>query len=93
MPRSGGSPPWPCSPGSAIGGVGGPLVGRLSEVATNDNANFLPPSAESTSVSKLVGRTTDTQTLPYLVVVERPSGLTPADLAGRPGATSPASPA
>src|SRR4051794_21932109 len=28
----------------AIGGVGGPLVGRLSEVATNDNANFLPPS-------------------------------------------------
>ena len=39
----------------AIGGVGGPLVGRLSEVATNDNANFLPPSAESTSVSKLVG--------------------------------------
>src|SRR6476620_1265199 len=64
----------------AIGGVGGPLVGRLSEVATNDNANFLPPSAESTSVSKLVARTTDTQTLPYLVVVERPSGLTPADL-------------
>src|SRR3954467_9676478 len=63
-----------------IGGVGGPLVGRLSEVATNDNANFLPPSAESTSVSKLVGRTTDTQTLPYLVVVERASGLTPADL-------------
>ncbi|MGO4360026.1 MMPL family transporter [Terrabacter sp. 2TAF16] len=65
----------------AIGGVGGPLVGRLSEVATNDNANFLPPSAESTSVSKLVGRTTDTQTLPYLVVVERQGGLTPADLA------------
>ena len=64
----------------AIGGVGGPLVGRLSEVATNDNANFLPPSAESTSVSKLVGRTTDTQTLPYLVIVERTSGLTPADL-------------
>ncbi len=74
----------------AIGGVGGPLVGRLSEVATNDNANFLPPSAESTSVSKLVGRTTDTQTLPYLVVVERPSGLT----AGRPPRPSrPRSPA
>lgn len=65
----------------AIGGVGGPLVGRLSEVATNDNGNFLPPAAESTSVSKLVQRTSDTKTLPYLVVVERPSGLTPADLA------------
>ncbi|MEW1955335.1 MMPL family transporter [Terrabacter sp. NPDC080008] len=65
----------------AIGGVGGPLVGRLSEVATNDNANFLPPAAESTAVSKLVQQTSDTKTLPYLVVVERPSGLTPADLA------------
>lgn len=64
----------------AVGGVGGPLVGRLSEVATNDNATFLPPSAESTAVSRLVERTTDTQTLPYLVVVERTSGLTPSDL-------------
>ncbi|GAA5025581.1 MMPL family transporter [Terrabacter aeriphilus] len=62
-----------------VGGTGGPLVGRLSEVATNDNANFLPPSAESTAVSKVVERSTDTQTLPYLVVVERASGLTAAD--------------
>ena len=35
-----------------VGGTGGPLVGRLSEVATNDNANFLPPSAESTMPEK-----------------------------------------
>ena len=64
----------------AIGGVGGPLVGRLSEVQTNDNANFLPASAESTAVNEFVQKTTDTQTLPYLVVLEKPSGLTPADL-------------
>ena len=64
----------------AIGGVGGPLVGRLSEVQTNDNANFLPASAESTAVNEFVQKTTDTQTLPYLVVVEKTSGLTPADL-------------
>jgi RND superfamily putative drug exporter len=63
-----------------IGGVGGPLVGRLSEVQTNDNANFLPASAESTAVNEFVQRTTDTQTLPYLIVLEKTSGLTPADL-------------
>jgi len=64
----------------AIGGVGGPLVGRLSEVQTNDNANFLPASAESTAVNDFVQKTTDTQTLPYLIVLEKTSGLTPADL-------------
>jgi RND superfamily putative drug exporter len=64
----------------AIGAVGGPLVGRLSEVQTNDNANFLPASAESTAVNEFVQKTTDTQTVPYLVVVEKASGLTPADL-------------
>lgn len=48
----------------AVGGIGGPLVGKLTEVASNDNANFLPPSAESTSVSKVVTKMTDTQTLP-----------------------------
>jgi RND superfamily putative drug exporter len=64
----------------AIGGIGGPLVGRLSEVQTNDNANFLPASAESTAVNEFVQKTTDTQSLPYLLVVEKPGGLTPADL-------------
>jgi len=64
----------------AIGGVGGPLVGRLSEVQTNDNANFLPASAESTAVNEFVQKTTDTQTLPYLIVLEKTSGLAPADL-------------
>ena len=64
----------------ALGGVGGQLVGRLSEVQSNDNASFLPPSAESTLVNTFVTKATDTQTLPYLVVIERPSGLKPADL-------------
>ena len=47
---------------------------------TNDNANFLPASAESTAVNQFVLKATDTQSLPYLVVVEKPSGLTAADL-------------
>ena len=63
----------------AIAAIGGPLVGRLSEVQSNDNANFLPASAESTAVNEFVQKTTDTQSLPYLVVVEKTSGLTPAD--------------
>ncbi|MGZ4776605.1 MAG: MMPL family transporter [Oryzihumus sp.] len=65
----------------AIGSVGGPLVGKLSEVQKNDNASFLPKSAESTEVQKLAGKFTDTSTLPYFVVVERPGGLKPADQA------------
>lgn len=65
-----------------IGGVGGALVGRLSEVQQNDNANFLPKSAESTTVNALAKKfSTGPDGLPYLVVVERDSGLTEADRA------------
>jgi RND superfamily putative drug exporter len=64
-----------------LAGVGGPLVGRLSEVQKNDNASFLPKSAESTEVGKLAATFTSTDSLPYFVVIERPSGLGPADFA------------
>ena len=64
-----------------LAGVGGPLVGRLSEVQKNDNASFLPKSAESTEVSTLAAKFTSTDSLPYFVVIERASGLTPSDLA------------
>jgi RND superfamily putative drug exporter len=65
----------------AIGGVGGPLVGRLSEVQTNDNASVLPSGAESTTVEKLSTAFASTSTLPYFVVLSRPSGLTASDRA------------
>ena len=61
--------------------MGGPLVGRLSEVQKNDNASFLPKSAESTEVSALASKFTSTDSLPYFVVIERPDGLKPADTA------------
>jgi RND superfamily putative drug exporter len=64
-----------------LSGVGGPLVGRLSEVQKNDNASFLPKTAESTEVSKLATKFTSTEALPYFVVIERPGGLTPSDSA------------
>ncbi|MEV1316403.1 MMPL family transporter [Micromonospora arborensis] len=62
-----------------IGGVAGPYAGRLSEVATNDNAAFLPTDAEATRAQDLTGDFVDRQTIPALVVYERPSGITDAD--------------
>jgi putative drug exporter of the RND superfamily len=64
-----------------LAGVGGPLVGRLSEVQKNDNASFLPKSAESTEVGKLAARFSSTDALPYFVVIERAAGLKPSDSA------------
>ena len=64
-----------------IGGLGGPLVGRLSEVQTNDNASVLPSGAEATKVEKLSSAFASTSTLPYFVVLSRPSGLTASDRA------------
>ncbi len=65
----------------ALAGVGGPLVGRLSEVQKNDNASFLPKSAESTEVSTLAAKFSSTNAIPYFVVIERATGLLPADSA------------
>ncbi|MFI7573903.1 MMPL family transporter [Micromonospora sp. NPDC049497] len=62
-----------------IGGVAGPFAGRLSEVATNDNASFLPTDAEATRAQELSGGFVDRQTTPALVVYERTSGITDAD--------------
>ena len=50
---------------------------------TNDNASFLPASAESTLVADEVAGFNDQESFPALVVITRPDGgvLTPADLA------------
>src|SRR5689334_7042830 len=64
--------------------VGGPLgsfAGRLAEVQKNDNASFLPKSAESTKVLNEFLRFAGRESLPTTVVFNRPSGLTAADRA------------
>ena len=63
----------------AISGVTGPLFGKLSSVQQNDNAGFLPTSAESTKASELATKFTsqDTSILPALVIFTGP-----ADAAG-----------
>lgn len=60
-----------------ISGVGGPLVGRLSEVQKNDNASFLPAQAESTEVMNEVARFSESEALPFIVVMEGKGAVTP----------------
>ncbi len=57
----------------ALGAAGGMAQGRLSQVQTNDQAAFLPSSAQSTLAADAARDFVDTQTLPALVV------LAPAD--------------
>ncbi|MBE4769697.1 MULTISPECIES: MMPL family transporter [Streptomyces] len=84
-----------------VGGVLGPYAGRLGEVATNDQAAFLPRSAESTEVITAQRAFRQDETLPAIVVwtgdglAERraPAGRLLASLADTPGVAGPVSPA
>ncbi|MFC7876235.1 MMPL family transporter [Isoptericola sp. NPDC057391] len=58
----------------AIGAFGGQAQGSLSSVQTNDDAAFLPASAESTQAAELAEEFTDSETLPALVVAETADG-------------------
>ncbi|MGW2613692.1 MMPL family transporter [Streptomyces sp. NPDC001500] len=51
-----------------VGGVLGPYAGRLGEVATNDQAAFLPRSAESTEVVAAQRAFRQKETLPAIVL-------------------------
>ncbi|HEX8630964.1 MAG TPA: MMPL family transporter, partial [Catenuloplanes sp.] len=62
-----------------IGGIAGPYSGKLSEVATNDNASFLPADAEATRAQELAAGFTDRPATPAVVVYERRGGITPGD--------------
>ncbi|WP_116051779.1 MMPL family transporter [Amycolatopsis palatopharyngis] len=71
-----------------LGAVGGPFAGKLSEVAENDNAAFLPSSAEATEVNELQKQFADSQTVPAIVVAERPAGIAAQDRAFLAGAAA-----
>jgi putative drug exporter of the RND superfamily len=60
--------------------VAGPFSGRLAEVEKNDNAAFLPKTAESTEVDDVQQRFVTQDTTPAILVWERPSGITDSDL-------------
>ena len=52
----------------AVGGGLGPFAGKLTEVSTNDQAAFLPQSAESTRVLEVQERFREDATQPLIVV-------------------------
>ncbi|GAA1731380.1 MMPL family transporter [Brachybacterium phenoliresistens] len=62
-------------------GIGGMSFGRISDVATEDRAGFLPASAESTRVQDRISEFTGSEAIPAIIVAERSGGLTEDDLA------------
>lgn len=63
----------------AVAGLGGPYFGRIDEVAVNDQASYLPSSAESTQVQERLTDFFGDDTIPAVVVAERAGGLTAED--------------
>jgi len=64
----------------AVGGPLGSFQGQLAGVAENDNAAFLPTTAESTRVNELQARFAEVAIIPAIIVYERTSGITAADI-------------
>ena len=64
-----------------LAGVGGPFFGRVSEVSSNDQASYLPASADATQVADLQAKFSGSDSVPAIVVYARSSGLSKADLA------------
>lgn len=63
-----------------LAGVGGPTFGKISDVSSNDQASFLPASAESTLVRDWQMRFVDTSTIPAVVLLTSPTPLTAGQL-------------
>ena len=60
--------------------VGGPTFGRLEEVSSNDQASFLPASAESTEAGELQQQFSDSDAIPAVIVAESDTAIDPRDL-------------
>ncbi len=58
----------------AIAGLGGPTFGKISGVSTNDQAGFLPTSAQSTEVNDWQSKFSESKNIPAAVVIESNSG-------------------
>jgi putative drug exporter of the RND superfamily len=57
------------------------LAGKLGDVEENDNSAWLPGNAESTRIVDRAEKFRLADTLPAIVVYDRPGGVTPADMA------------
>ena len=66
----------------AIAGVGGPAIGSLSTVQSNDQESFLPGGAESVQAANAAAAFEDSGALPAFVIFETDGGAaTPEQLA------------
>ncbi len=63
-----------------VGGVGGPKFGKLSGIASNDQAAFLPADADSTKVQNLQAKFVQNPKLPAVVLVESNERFSQSDL-------------
>ena len=52
----------------ALAGIGGPYFGKISQVASNDQATFLPKSAESTKVNEQIGKFQSSDSIPAIII-------------------------
>jgi RND superfamily putative drug exporter len=57
------------------------LAGKLGDVEENDNSAWLPGDAESTAVVERAEKFRPADTVPAIVVYDRPEGITSADMA------------
>jgi RND superfamily putative drug exporter len=62
-----------------VGGAGGSYQGKLSEVQKNDNASYLPSSAESTQVSNESAEFVKVPTIPGFVLFDKADPLSDDD--------------
>src|SRR6478752_7050734 len=65
-----------------LAGVGGPTFGRLDEVSSNDQASFLPASAEATEAQDWQAKFRDSDEVPGIIVIEKNEAFTPQQLGG-----------
>ena len=59
-----------------VAGIGGPYFGKVSEVSSNDQASYLPSSADATRVQELLADFSDTDAIPAIVVLVSEEKLT-----------------
>jgi len=62
-----------------VSSLGGPTFGKLSGVVNNDQASYLPASAESTQVQNDLTKFFPSDTVPAIVVYARSAGITTDD--------------
>lgn len=65
----------------ALFGLGGASFGKIGDVSTNDQAQFLPASSEATKVQDIQAEFRGDEAIPAIVIFQRDGGLSAGDQA------------